>query len=65
MKAKVISRSVIKLSIILVKPFTHPTITRETLGQHTWAMLHTMSVYYPEKPTNDETLKMDLFLKML
>jgi FAD-linked sulfhydryl oxidase len=29
-------------------------VDKDTLGRSTWNLLHTMTVYYPEKPTVDE-----------
>lgn len=36
--------------------------TRESLGYFTWNFLHTMSVYYPEKPSEDQKSKMKNFI---
>lgn len=36
--------------------------TREALGFFTWNYLHTMSLYYPEKPTQEQQGKMNTFM---
>jgi Mitochondrial sulfhydryl oxidase involved in the biogenesis of cytosolic Fe/S proteins len=36
--------------------------TRESLGFFTWNFLHTMSVYYPENPTEEQKTKMRQFV---
>ena len=36
--------------------------TRESLGFYTWNFLHTMSVYYPENPTEEQKVKMRQFI---
>ena len=36
--------------------------TRESLGFFTWNFLHTMAIYYPEKPTEDQKNKMRNFI---
>ncbi|ETO13228.1 hypothetical protein RFI_24146 [Reticulomyxa filosa] len=38
---------------------------RQQLGRHTWTLLHTQSVYYPEKPTDEEKQDMNTFLHVL
>src|SRR5689334_6000337 len=36
--------------------------SRESLGFFTWNFLHTMSVYYPEAPSDDQKSKMRNFI---
>ena len=38
-------------------------LNKETLGHYTWSFLHTMSVYYPEHPTQQQQKKMMHFLE--
>lgn len=38
---------------------------KDELGRNTWSLLHTISVYYPEKPTTDEQELMKNFIKGL
>lgn len=40
-------------------------LDKDELGRNTWSLLHTMSVYYPEKPTADEQELMKNFIKGL
>lgn len=35
----------------------------ETLGRHTWTLLHTMAAYYPEKPEPQQKESMKSFFK--
>lgn len=40
-------------------------LDKNELGHNTWSVLHTISMYYPEKPTNDEQELMKNFIKGL
>lgn len=35
----------------------------ETLGRHTWTLLHTMAAYYPERPSPSQQESMKMFMK--
>lgn len=35
----------------------------ETLGRHTWTLLHTMAAYYPERPSPGQQESMKSFFK--
>eukprot|EP01134_Creolimax_fragrantissima_P005888 CFRG5888T1 len=35
---------------------------RMKLGKHTWTLLHTMSVYYPDKPSSEDKKEMKGFI---
>ncbi|KAH9498413.1 hypothetical protein Btru_008200 [Bulinus truncatus] len=37
----------------------------ELLGRNTWAFLHTMAAYYPEKPSSEQQHNMKQFIKLL
>ncbi|PIO68471.1 Erv1 / Alr family protein [Teladorsagia circumcincta] len=38
---------------------------KDELGRSTWNLLHTMSVYYPEKPTEDQKQTVSVFMDSL
>ena len=38
-------------------------LTRDQLGRHTWAFLHTMAAYYPERPNAQQQRHMGELLE--
>lgn len=40
-------------------------IDREGLGRNTWSLLHTISVKYPEKPTDVDKKNMNEFIRLV
>lgn len=39
-------------------------VDKDELGNATWAFLHTMAAYYPDKPTIDEKKQMTQFISL-
>jgi hypothetical protein len=64
MKATVIQKPLYSLTI-LVKPYNNSKVDKQTLGHHTWTLLHLMSLHYPENPTEMEQDKMVAFMHLL
>uniref|UniRef100_A0A8R1EM96 Sulfhydryl oxidase n=1 Tax=Caenorhabditis japonica TaxID=281687 RepID=A0A8R1EM96_CAEJA len=40
-------------------------VNKDELGRSTWNLLHTMSVYYPEKPTEEDKNRAKTFMNLL
>ncbi|CAI5439899.1 unnamed protein product [Caenorhabditis angaria] len=40
-------------------------VDKDELGRSTWNLLHTMSVYYPEKPSEEQKNKAKSFMNLL
>ncbi|CAI2308356.1 unnamed protein product [Caenorhabditis sp. 36 PRJEB53466] len=40
-------------------------VDKDELGRSTWNLLHTMSVYYPEKPTEEDKSRAKTFMTLL
>ncbi|CAL2030191.1 unnamed protein product [Caenorhabditis brenneri] len=40
-------------------------VDKDELGRSTWNLLHTMSVYYPEKPTEEDKTRAKNFMTLL
>ena len=51
--------------IILEQTKKESPLDRNTLGRSTWSLLHSIAVYYPEKPTKEKQKQTKLFLESL
>tara|TARA_B000000557_G_C20615360_1_gene375734 strand:- start:110 stop:592 length:483 start_codon:yes stop_codon:yes gene_type:complete len=61
------SKEVEKRSYIILEPSDDRDrpLDRIMLGRSTWSLLHTVAVYYPDKPTKEKQKQTKLFIESL